>query len=388
MGTGKVALGSDLQRKQWMNDGLLESASVSFWQPYTGRTSDSIVYQVNNESASTGHTVVFDYSGKLTGKAIKGDNIAYGKGEIKRKFSDKISVDEYTIPVDNGKKFDGVDIGDLTINEHSDSRNKLGDLFIRWKDQMIFDTLQGCLGENPSHIISLGTTFVYDDLIDIEDAAKTGKGMVAPLSSGVVGTTDADRRGPLEFFKTENGDQLYLCIMDSYMAKTLKKSADYQTIVINADVRGNNNRSISMVLGRLGKVIYVEAGDFFGITDGTGAFNLEDSDIDFAGLRKYKKVTADDSIIWEGQDTFDSATGTVYSRGLLLGGGAVQSAFGKMPDYLFQKSDNFGKTSQSAVEYWCNAKKTNLTVESGKDYGAAKVAELDYSVIAIDLAHV
>ncbi|RLB10203.1 MAG: hypothetical protein DRG27_03550 [Deltaproteobacteria bacterium] len=388
MGTGKVALGSDIQRKQWMNDGLLTEASVSFWQPYTGRSSDSIVYQVNNESASTGHTVVFDYSGKLTGKAVKGDNMAYGKGEIKRKFSDKISVEEFTIPVDNGKKFDGVDIGDLTINEHSDSRSKLSDLFIRWKDQMIFDTMQGAYGTSPSHIIDLGTTLVYDDLLDIEDSAKTGKGMVKPTAAGVVGTVKAKRRGPLEFFKTENGDKLYLCIMDSYMAKTLKKSADYQTIVINADVRGNNNRSLSMVIGRLGKVIYVEAGDFFGLTEGTGNFQLEDSDIDYAGLRKYKKVTADGSLIWEGQDTYETATGDVYSRGLLLGGGAVQSAFGKMPDYLFQKSDNFGKTSQSAVEYWCNAKKTNLKVESGGDYGAAKVAELDYSIIAIDLKHV
>jgi len=387
MGTGKVAMGSDIQRRKWLNDGLLEAASQSFWQPYTGGTSDAIVYQVNDESCSDGHTVVFDYSGKLTGKAIKGDNMAYGKGEVKRKFSDKIRVAEYTIPVDNGKKFDGCDIGDLTINEHSDSRAKLGDLFIRWKDQMIFDAAQGGLGQVPTHIFDLGTSFTYDNLIELETAAKTGKGFVTPDAKGVVSATKASRRGPLNAFRTQGGDDYFLCVVDTYMASKLKMDSSYQTIVINADVRGNNNRAIEMVIGKLGKIYYVEAGDFFGLTDGEGDFGLEDSEIDFAGLRKYKKLTTGGDLVWEGQAKFETAAGDTYSRGLLLGGGALKAAFGKMPDYLFQKSDNFGKTSQSAMEYWCETKKTKLKVESGKDFGAAKVANLDFSVITVDMKH-
>ena len=386
MGTAKVKMGSDIQRRKWLNDGLLNSASQSFWQPYTGGTSDSIVYQVNDESCSDGHTVVFDYSGKLTGRAIKGDDMAYGKGEVKRKFSDKITVAEYTIPVDNGKKFDGCDIGDLTINEHSDSRSKLGDLFIRWKDQMIFDTAQGGTGMLPTHIYDLGTTFEYNDLVKLETAAKTGKGYVKGDAEGIPTATAAARRGPLAPFRTQGGEDFYLCVVDTYMASVLKLDAKYQTIIINADVRGNNNRALEMVIGKLGKIYYIEAGDFFGLTDGKGVFGLEDSEIDFSGLRKYKKVGG--KIVWEGQAEFETGTGDTYSRGLLLGGGAIQSAFGKMPDYLFQKSDNFGKTSQSAMEYWCNAKKTMLKVESGKDFGAAKVANLDYSVITVDLKHV
>ena len=380
-------MGSDIQRKKWLNDGLLQGASQSFWQPYTGGTSDAIVYQVNDSSCGDGHTVVFDYSGKLTGRAIKGDNMAYGKGEIKRKFSDKLTVAEYTIPVDNGKKFDGCDIGDLTINEHSDSRSKLADLFIRWKDQMIFDAGQGCLGQNPTHIFNLGTSFTYDNLIELETAAKTGKGFVKPDANGVVSTTAADRRAPLSAFRTQSGEDYFLCIVDTYTASKLKSDASYKTIIINADVRGNNNRAIEMMIGKLGKIYYVEAGDFFGVTMGEGAFGLEDSEIDFSGLRKYKKLATGGKLVWEGQDKFETANGDVYSRGLLLGGGAIQMAFGKQPDYLFQKSDNFGKTSQSAMEYWCNAKKTKLKVESGKDFGAAKVANLDFSVIAVDLKH-
>jgi len=394
MGTAQVALGSDLERKKWLREGLVQAASTSFWGPYTGNSSNSIVYQVNNEGAGDGHTVVFDYSGKISGKAVKGKDTAYGKGEIKRKFSDKITVERYRIPVDNGDRFDGVNIGDLTINEHSDSRSKLADLFIRWKDQMIFDALQGSTDTAPSHIYDLGTTFVYNDLLAIETALKTGKGFKAASATGALTTTAAGRRAPLEPFRLENGESVWLFVVDSFMAQKLKASSEYQTIVINADIRGNNNRTLSGVIGKIGKLVIVEAPDFFGYTEGAGAFEMDASEVEIAGLRKYTTDGTIDATTpltgWEGQEAFDTDAATaskLMSRGLILGQGACQMAFGKMPDYKFQESTDFGITSQSAVEFWTEAKKTNLKLEGGAVYKAAKTTGLDFGVIAVDLKH-
>jgi hypothetical protein len=142
MSTGIVSIDSQLVRNKWMREGMIQAASKSFWAPYTGSSDSSIIMQANNENSKEGHTVVFDFDGNLTGKAIKGKNTAFGKGEVKRKFSDKVTVERYRTPVDNGDKFDGVNIGDLSINEHSDSRGKLSDLWIRFKDQAIFDARQ------------------------------------------------------------------------------------------------------------------------------------------------------------------------------------------------------------------------------------------------------
>lgn len=396
MSSGIVDINSDLVRQEWMDEGLVEAASKSFWGPYTGLSSDNIVYQENNISASAGHTVVFDYSGKLSGKAIKGKNTAYGKGEVKRKFSDKITVDRFRIPVDNGDKFDGVNIGDLSINEHSDSRGKLSDLFIRWKDQMIFDAAQGSLGavatNKMTHVYDLGTTFTYDNLLDIETAIKTGQGFKTTSATGAVTTTAAARRAPLEPFMLDNGEAVWLFLIDSYMAKKLKQSDDYQTIVTGADVRGNNHRLISGVIGKLGSLLIVEAPDFFGYTDGAGSFNLDDSEVEKAGLRKYNTDGTVDATTplsaWEGQTDFSYATAAnIMSRGLVLGKGAIQTAFGRMPDYKFQESTDFGITSESAVEFWTEAKKTNLTLESGEAKKQAKITDLDFGVIAVDLKH-
>lgn len=384
MATGVVKIGSDLERRKWMREGLVQKASQSFWNAYTGTSKDSVVFQANNENSSEGHTVVFDFDGNLSGKAVKGKDTAFGKGEQKKKFSDKITVERYRLVVDNGDKFDGVNIGDIKINEHSDSRSKLGDLWIRWKDQAIFDSAQGLINTNdsgiqvPSHRIDLGTTFTFDDLVDIERTLTTSNGY-----------TDGGIRRPLDPFKTTStidGDKpLWIFVVDSAMAAVLRKDkAGYQTIVQHGDVRGNRNRNLSGVIGRIGRLLIVEAGQFFGATGGTeSGWGLDDSSIEMAGLRQYSgtdPLTAK----WTGQDGFDYTSANLHSRGVILGAGALQIAFGKQPDYRWQPSQDFAIKSESALEVWTEVRKTNLKAENEK-YNAAKISGIDYGVVAVDL---
>lgn len=378
MSTNVVSLTSDLKRKKWMREGLVQKASTSFWNAYTGKKMDnSIVVQANNASAGAGHTVVFDFDGNIASKAIKGKDTAFGKGEQKRKFSEKITVDRYRLVVDNGDEFDAVDIDNLKGAQHSDSRSKLADLFIRFKDQSIFDAAQGNLGNAPTHTIDLGTTFTYTDLLDIEKILKTSNGY----------TTGSTRR-PLNAFKTEGGKPLWLFVIDSAMKNILMQDSAAQvgfaSIMANADVRGNNNRMIDGVIGRVGTMLVVEADQFFGTTDGTTTgWGLDDSAIEISGLRQY--AGADPTTApWTGQTGFDYAHANLHSRGLIMGLGAVQIGFGKMPDYKFQESQDFGIKSESAVEFWMQTQKINLTAEQ-TDYDSAKIASLDFGVVAVDL---
>ena len=362
-----IDAGSDLQRKKWMREGLVQAKAKSFWAPYTGMTADSCVVQVNNQNAADGHTVVFDYDGNLSGKAIKGKETAYGKGEKKKKFSDKITVERYRIPVDNGDAFDAVDVGDLSISQHSDSRAKLADLFIRFKDQILFDAAQGVNGQSPSHIIDLGTTFDSDSLLDIEQIVKTASGF-----------DTGGARSPLYPYMLQDGKPVWIFVVDSFMATMLKKSTKYQSLVYNADVRGADNRAIKGVIGKLGSLIIVEADVFFGYTDTDGAIGIQNNEVEIAGLRRY-----DESGIWTGQISYDS-TEDQHSRGFIMGKNALQIGFGKMPDYKWQLSTDFGITSESALEVWLNTQKTILTAEMD-DYKAAKLAGFDFGIVAVDV---
>jgi len=379
MVTGVVPIGSDLERKKWMREGLIQRASTSFWSAYTGMTKNSVVFQSNNENAAEGHTVVFDFDGNLSGKAIKGKNVAYGKGEQKKKFSDKLTVERYRLVVDNGDKFDAVNIGDLSISQHEDSRSKLSDLFIRFKDQAVFDTLQGFKdGVAPTHSIQIdasATALSYSDLVNIEKILRTGVG----YQTGTFGSvTPATQRAPLEPYRLENGRSVWVMIIDPFTAANIKgnvAAGGIMTLAQTADMRGDANRVFQGVLGQIGQLVLVEAEAFFGATT---ANTLDGTEVEIAGMRQYDLANA----AWSGEAAYANA---VYSRNLILGAGAAQMAFGKQPDYKFQESQDFGIKSESAVEFWMDSKKVNLLTEGNTDYVAAKRANLDYGVIALDI---
>lgn len=381
MATGQVRLDSDLKRKQWMREGLVQAASKSFWSPLTGNTMDSVVFQAKKDGAKEGHTVVFDFDGNLSGKARKGKETAYGTGEQKRKFSDKLTVERYRLVADNGDVFDGVDIGDLTINQHTDSRTKLGDLFVRFKDQALFDAAQGVtitqqgVVQAPTHVIDLGTTFTWNVLTDIEKTIKTSQGFT---SGGV--------RRPLKPYMTKNGEPVWLYVIDAAMAAILRKdTAGYQNVLRSADVRGPDNRLIKGVIGKIGALLIVEADLFFGHTEGTtSGFGFNDSEIEMSGLRQYDG-TNPATALWTGQEGFDYSSTNLHSRGVILGAGALQLAFGKQPDYKFQESQDFSITAESCVEFWMEAQKTKLKAESGAAYKGAKIADVDFGVVVTDL---
>ncbi len=362
-----ISMSSDLKRKKWMREGLVQAKSKSFWAPYTGMTSNSIVVQANNLNASEGHTVVFDYDSNLSGKAIKGKDTAFGKGEKKKKFSDKITVDRYRLVADNGDAFDAVDVGDLSLSQHSDSRAKLGDLFIRFKDQALFDAAQGANGQASSHYIDLGSTFDTDSLLDIENYVKTATGFQSGAAS----------RAPLYPFMMQDGKPMWIFVVDSFMATKLKKSTKYQSLVYQGDVRGNENRAIKGVIGKIGSLLIVEADNFFGYTGHTETtINMHDTEVEIAGLRR-----KDSGGNWTGQTDFNAAL-ALDSVGLVLGQNALQIAFGRMPDYKFQESQDFAIKSESALEVWMAVQKTTLLAEQD-DYRAAKLGGYDFGVINV-----
>lgn len=410
MATGKVDYNSDLVRKRWMLDGLGEHAAKSFWAPYTGNSSQAIIYAVKDGGCKAGQTVIFDYSGKLTGAGVRGAEAGCAIGETKRKFSDKLSVDMFSWYVDNGSKFNACKIGDLSISQHSDSRAMLADLWIRHKDQALFDTLQGATTKcGPTHVYNLGCGFEWNDLMYIENAAKKGTDLVK-TANGIPTTAKAVKRTPLDGYKMSNGDPIYLAVIDNVMSTRLRANPKYQTIKINADVRGDGNALVTGHIGKESNVLYVEAPVFFGTTKGKGAFNIvEDTEVQFSGLRRYA-VGPDGVQVWEGQAAFDkieeaslaekaaiaeltdpqeiedakaARENRVYSRGLLLGAGAAQVGFGEMPNYEFEWT-KFKKRSESMLEMIWNAKKTVLTLEMGKDYDG-KITDIDYGVIALDM---
>lgn len=374
-GTGVVAYDSPLIRSKWMAEGLVGTAAKSFWAPYIGKTSNSIIMQKNDITADkSGKTVVFDFDGYLVKGPVKGKTTAFGKGEEKRKFSDSLTIERYRFPVDNGDAFDGIEIGDLSITQHQDSRSKLADKWVKFKDQAIFDAAQ----QQVTHIIR-SATFGFDDFLNMETIIKTGNG----YSVG-------GRRMPLSPFYTSDGRPVWLMVIDAPLKKKLLGSSGAQAIFKDADVRGNENRLFKGVIGKVGNFVVVEAETFFGVQSGaiiTDLYSAMDNvaELQGAGLRNYvdNGTTEYTPVKWTGDAGFYESTGNMYSRGLILGAGALQQAFGRMPDYKYQESEDFGIKSESLLEVWCNTRTTSMAVEN-LDYDT-KIGGISNGSIAFDI---
>jgi len=362
----KLPITSELIRKRWVREGLIKAASISYFAPMTGRNDDSVIMMDTNENASDGHTMIFDYDGYLTNRPVKGAETAFGKGEEKKKFSSKLTVEMFRYTADNGTEFDAVEIGDLAVSQHSDSRNKLADLFIRAKDQWKFDELQS-VGKTPSHTwVFDGTSgFGVDELTEIETLIKTGEGF-----------TTGDKRRPMKPFRTDDGRAMWLFIVDPVVAGLIKQNDDWKNIVSQGDVRGNKNKLFTGVLGRFGQLIVMEAPRFFGQSDDI-ITDIANTDLNIAGLRQF-----DAGGDWTGQSSFGGTTR--HSRCLILGANAAQFGLGKSPDYKFQPSPDFGIKSESELRTWYKIQKTVLTEENG-DYDDAPMAGIDWGVIAADI---
>ncbi len=375
-GTGIVDYGSELVRKGWIMKGLVQARSTSFWDGLTGTSEDSIIYQKNDFSVSEGHEVIFQMDGNLVSEAHVDKEQAWGNSEQKKLFSDSLRVRRLRWSVDNGDKFDAKNVGDLSIAEHGDSRTKLSDLFIRAKDQFVFDTMQGRMNsEGPTHIIrpngkaSIGALVAadvlsYDFHLTMERIIKSGRGY-----------TFGGSRRPLEPYKLADGRKVWLVVIDSAQSSQLRADDKFINITASGDVRGEGNRLIKGVIGSYGPFIYVEAQDFFGVSTSR---TIGKTKVEISGLR-----TVDESGNFMGEAGYGASAQIIASRGMILGRGAVQIGFGKMPDYKFKSSQDFDIKSESALEVWMNVQKTILSAEN-TDYDDAKVAGFDYGVVCFE----
>jgi hypothetical protein len=375
--TARLDAESVLVRNGWIKEGMAQSASKSFWSPYKGGTMSSVIYQKQQKNADEGHTIIFDFDGNYTTYAATGDEKAYGSGGAKPKFSDKLTAEELRYPISNGKKFKGKEIGNLAITQHGNARKLLSDMWVRNEDQFFFDAGCGFLrGEAPTHIIRpngkatvgdlLSTDVMsYSFLLDLEEVIKTGEGY-----------TVGGKRAPILPVTFEDGEAVWILVVDVTAKNQLFKDSEFQTIVRTADVRGRNNMLLKGQIGRVGSWLIVEAPLFFGKTKSN---QLGKTAAERSGMR-----LVDEDGYFSGTTSFGASGKIIASRCFVLGQGAFQQGIGMDPDYAFQKSDDFGNTSESALEWWGQVQKTNLKAEL-EDYEEAKIANMDFGMCVVDV---
>lgn len=377
--TNVVPLDSELRRKGWLLEGLLQAKHKSLFEGLRGTSSDSVIMVKTDLSKGAGHEVVFQFDGKVTGAAKRGKERLRGNEEQKKLFSDKIRVERLRHGLDNGDDFDGVEVNNLAAAQHGHSRNLLADWYISQRDQAIIDAAQGFLNnEANSYVVGPnghgtgGTApidsndkFDYDFVLSVEEIIKDGMGF-----------NGGKERAPLEPVTLADGQKQYLWFITSSQAAQMRSStSSFFGMLQNADVRGSDNALIKGVVAKIGIFVFIELPTYMGKVEDKGMYGTE---VEVVGARRYNVATGK----WTGEDGFKSA-GVVIDRGFILGKKALQEAFGKMPDYIYKSSEDYDITSGSAIELWAKTQKCILAAENG-DYNQAIASGYPYGVIGVE----
>jgi len=377
-GTAVVLPGSDLVRKKWVAKNLSEYAPESFFSALKSDTANNVIFTKVDLGKKDGETVVFDYKGaRLSGKGFKGKEQIEGKGEKKKRFSDKVVLETNRLIVDNGSVIDAHSSAAIDETEHSDSVKRLSEVKVAHDDQGYFDAMQGILhGSTPTHVMRPNDKTSMANIVSTDILTWDGMTKFATNAMYGWGFNTGSTRASLMPIKLKGGEKMFLFLADPIQIEQLKADEDYQKFKADGDVRGENNALFGRAVGKIGgNFIVVEAPIFKGIPVGS---SLYQNDVDVAGL-KYFLGSASTEIDF----TDLPGSGVIASRGVILGANAIQSAGGETPEYTYQEYDHRAR-SDSGLRVHNQIKKTKLVTESNSDYNVDKLNGVDFGIVVVE----
>ena len=261
--------------KRW--SALLASDMLSkayFSKKFIGTNDNSIIQQKTEIESDAGDLVQFDLSVQLRGTPTAGDNRLKGREENLRFFSDEVRIDQLRHSVSAGgrmtRKRTAHDLRKL-------AKDKLGDYWSEYLDQMMFVYLSGARGINQdfyepttyaghasnsilapdtAHLMYGGAatskaTLVVGDLMsrDLIEKVQTNVGMIRALDPTASNLEPVSMDGESRFI-------LLMSLFQEYSMKTQTGATGWLEIQkAAAQANGENNRLFKGSLGMIGGTI-------------------------------------------------------------------------------------------------------------------------------------
>ena len=269
-----IPFGDPKAVKRWSADLAVDVRKKSYFEArFIGTSENSVIQRKTELESDAGDTIDFDLSVHLRGKPTYGDARVEGKEENLRFFSDKVMIDQVRHSVSAGGRMSRK----RTIhNIRRIARDRLGDYFYKFTDELLFIYLSGARGINLDFIETPDFQGFAGNPLQAPDSEHILYGGVATSKASLVAT---DIMSPLvierameraammqaEHPETANmvpstveGEDHYVCVMSEYSATDLRTSAggswiDFQKAA--AAAVGNNSPIFKGGLGMINNVV-------------------------------------------------------------------------------------------------------------------------------------
>lgn len=145
-----VPVGDAKAIKRWSAELFLDTAKKSYFErKFIGTSDNSIIQRLTDLESAAGDKITFDLSLQLRKKPIYGDDRAQGKSEELKFATDEVAIDQMRAPVSAGGRM----TRKRTLHDlRRVARDRLGDYWSRFMDEMMFIYLSGARGVNEDYI--------------------------------------------------------------------------------------------------------------------------------------------------------------------------------------------------------------------------------------------
>jgi N4-gp56 family major capsid protein len=145
-----IPVGDPKAVKRWSTELFIDTAKKAYWErKFIGTTDNSFIQRLTDLDSAAGDTISFDLSLQLRKRPIYGDDRAQGKSEDLKFATDQVMIDQMRAPVSAGGRM----TRKRTLHDlRSVARDRLGDYWARFLDEMMFIYLSGARGINEDFI--------------------------------------------------------------------------------------------------------------------------------------------------------------------------------------------------------------------------------------------
>src|SRR5213595_607590 len=186
MSTTTIAFGDAKAQKRWSADLAVDVRKKSYFEArFIGTSENSVIQRKTELESDAGDTISFDLSVHLRGKPTYGDGRVEGKEENLRFYTDQVKIDQVRHAVSAGGRMSRK----RTVhNIRRIARDRLGDYFYKFTDELLFIYLSGARGINLDYIEDTTYTGFAGNSLDAPDVDHILYGGAATSKATLVAT--------------------------------------------------------------------------------------------------------------------------------------------------------------------------------------------------------
>lgn len=294
MSVTTIPFGDPKAAKRWSADLAVDVRKKSYFEArFIGTSENSVIQRKTELESDAGDTISFDLSVHLRGKPTYGDARVEGKEENLRFYTDTVKIDQVRHSVSAGGRMSRK----RTVhNIRRIARDRLGDYFYKFIDELMFIYLSGARGVNLDFIEDTSFNGFAGNPLESPDAdhllyggSATSKGSLtaSDIMSPMVIERAMEKAAMMQAENPDTanmvpvnieGGEHYVCVMSEYQATDMRTAAggtwiDFQKAAAGAE--GRNNPIFKGGLGMINNVVLHKHRNVIRFNDYGAAGNVE-----------------------------------------------------------------------------------------------------------------